>query len=195
MPSVIDVTAFEYDKDIKEHFKQKHQLSGYPILGHVGRFSLEKNHAFLIEMFHSIQLEYPEASLCLVGEGPEKVNIMNLVDELGMSKKIHFLPPLPNIHEFLCAIDVFLLPSIYEGVPGVIIEAQAASTPVVMSNNITKDVIFSDFVLQSNLKNNSQWVSSIQKAVDLSQDREILKFDAHKFDIKTQIDVYYDLYK
>lgn len=102
-----------------------------PALVHVGGFSFEKNHVRLIEIFEGIRKKQPNASLHLVGSGPLKQQIEELVKQKGLEQQVRFYGFRNDAMQFIKNADVLLLPSIIEGLPGVILEAFYCKTPVV----------------------------------------------------------------
>jgi glycosyltransferase involved in cell wall biosynthesis len=107
------------------------QNASKPVLVHVGGFTYEKNHARLIEIFESIQKKQPGASLHLIGSGPLQQQIEELVARKGLEQQVHFYGFRNDAMQFMKQADVLLLPSIIEGLPGVILEAFYCKTPVV----------------------------------------------------------------
>jgi glycosyltransferase involved in cell wall biosynthesis len=107
------------------------QGASKPVLVHVGGFTYEKNHARLIEIFGAIQKKQPGASLHLVGSGPLQTQIEELVKQKGLQQQVRFYGFRNDAMQFIKNADVLLLPSIIEGLPGVILEAFYCKTPVV----------------------------------------------------------------
>ncbi|MCP6758885.1 MAG: glycosyltransferase family 1 protein [Fischerella sp. CENA71] len=111
------------------------------VIGHVGRFYKQKNHQFLIEIFAEVAKREPRAYLLLVGEGPLRPTIEQQVMQLGLGKQVIFLGRRSDVPQLMItAMDVFLLPSLSEGLPMVGIEAQAAGLPLILSDVITDEV-------------------------------------------------------
>jgi glycosyltransferase involved in cell wall biosynthesis len=109
------------------------------VVGHVGRFDTPKNHAFLVEIFREILHLQPQARLLLVGDGPLLPAIQDRVRELGISERTIFAGSCDRVAALLAAIDVFVFPSLYEGLPLSIVEAQAAGVPCVLSDGIAAE--------------------------------------------------------
>jgi glycosyltransferase involved in cell wall biosynthesis len=101
---------------------------------HVGGFSFEKNHVGLISIFKKFKEKHPQAKLVLVGSGPLETKIKQLVQDQNLSDSVHFLGYRNDVLEIMKGVDVFVLPSIIEGLPGVILEAMYCKTPVVAYN-------------------------------------------------------------
>ncbi len=194
MPNAIDVKRFRYQSDLRMNFSELYHLKNKIVWGHVGRFFKEKNHIYLINLFDEYHKEHSDSKLLLIGKGPLKTKTQAYVQSIGLENDVIFLPSQPNIHQFLCTIDILVFPSIFEGLPGVVVEAQAASTPCIISDNITSEVIFSNFVKKVPLNDKKSWLIAIQELLKLRNHRESLVFDATKFDIRHQISKYEDLY-
>ena len=111
------------------------------VLGHIGRFDRFKNHAFLIEVLRSYLKVDPNANLVLVGDGELRAEIERQVGVLGLSRHVHFLGKRPqsDVPKLLAAFDALVMPSIYEGLPVTLVEAQAAGVPCVVSDAVTKE--------------------------------------------------------
>lgn len=136
----IDGRHFQYDPSSRIRIRdQFHIEDETKIYIHVGRFMTQKNHPFLIDIFQCIQKKQPNAELWLLGEGEEKEKIVRKAESLGLSKKIRFLGVRADVPPYLHAADVFLFPSLYEGLPLTIVEAQAAGLPVLTSGAVPKE--------------------------------------------------------
>ncbi|WP_010678083.1 glycosyltransferase family 1 protein [Bacillus timonensis] len=110
------------------------------LLGHVGRFSKPKNHTFLVDLFSTFNTIHQNSKLVLVGDGPLKGDIERKVSELKLNNKVIFLGNRPDINRLLQAFDLLVFPSLYEGLPVTLIEAQGAGLKCVISDNITTEV-------------------------------------------------------
>jgi L-malate glycosyltransferase len=139
-----------------------------PVLVHVGGFTYEKNHARLIEIFEGIQKKQPGASLHLVGSGPLQTQIEELVKQKGLDRKVHFYGFRKDAMQFMKHADVLLLPSIIEGLPGVILEAFYCKTPVVAYDvGGIGEVVINDKTGYLVPKGNEDaFVEHVQKALD-----------------------------
>lgn len=155
--NAVDYPRFKFNKDKQIELKNKYDLNGYKILGHVSNFSYAKNTSFLIEVIHSLPDTY---KLLLIGDGPEQFKCKELVKQYKLEEKVVFTGLVDNVHDFYNAMDVFLLPSFFEGLPIVAIEAQYNGLPVFMSENITKEVKLFDSTLYIPLSK-EEWVSKI----------------------------------
>ena len=119
--------------------RMRHELGfddGAFVVGHVGRFHPQKNHELLVRAFAVIRRRRPAAKLVLIGMGPLEGAVRQQVRDLGLDDSVIFVGSVNNVPDYLRAMDVFLFPSIYEGLGMVLVEAQAAGLPVVMSREI-----------------------------------------------------------
>lgn len=137
------------------------------LYGHVGRFSEQKNHDFLLQIFEKIVERQPNAKLILIGDGPLKSAIMSKIDKQDLLKKTVVICGIrSDIPDCLSAMDEFIFPSLYEGLPNAVVEAQAAGLPCIVSDSITKEVKLTENVYFESLRNTAdEWADlCIQKA-------------------------------
>ena len=110
------------------------------IVGHVGRFVEVKNHKFLLDVLAEVSLREPRARMLLVGDGPLRAEIEGRAGRLGLAGRVRFLGARPDVPRLMGAMDVFVLPSRFEGLPLVGMEVQAADVPLVLSDTITSEL-------------------------------------------------------
>lgn len=136
----INLEVFHYSDDARKNIRNEF---GIPedefVVGHVGRFNKQKNHFFLIEVFEELKKSKPNAKLLLVGEGELKSEVMQCLATKKLIDSVIFAGVRSDIPDMLSAMDVFLFPSLYEGMPNTIIEAQAVGLPCIISDTITRD--------------------------------------------------------
>lgn len=109
------------------------------VIGHVGRFAYQKNHNFLIKTFEAIYIQQPNSILLLLGEGPLEEGTKALVEKLGLEKNVKFCGTTNDISGYLMAMDIFLLPSFFEGLPIAGVEAQTSGLMCIFSDKITRE--------------------------------------------------------
>lgn len=126
--NAIDLKKFTFNQDIRDRVRLELGLTDNFVLGHVGRFCYQKNHEFLIRIFHQVYLQNPKARLLLVGDGELKEQVMEQVSKLGLEQAVLFLGVRNDVEKLMQAMDVFVLPSRYEGLGIVALEAQAVSS-------------------------------------------------------------------
>ena len=144
----IDIGRFAFDADVRRATREKLGLDEADyVVGHVGRFSRQKNHAFLVDAFAEMARRAPECRLLLVGDGEDRLEITRRIAEMGLADRVAMTGAVDNVADYLQAMDVFVLPSLYEGLPISAVEAVGAGLPVVLSDAITREVGFSEDVV------------------------------------------------
>ena len=135
------------------------------VIGHIGRFQYQKNHEFLIDIFKKYHSMNSNSKLILIGQGNDENRIKKLVRNSNLQDDVIFMGARKNINELLQMMDVFLLPSRFEGLPLVLIEAQAAGLPCVTSKNVvTEAVNITGNVFFVDLKSDTdEWVNEINQ--------------------------------
>ena len=143
----IDTDRFIYNANIRDKVRKELNINDDCIaLVHVGRFAYAKNHMFLIDIFNEINKINQNYKLYLIGTGDLEDTIKNKVNDLNLSDKIIFLGSRNNVNEILQGMDFFVFPSIYEGLPVTLIEAQASGIKIFASENISPETKISDLV-------------------------------------------------
>ena len=162
MPNAVDLKEFQFNPIVREEIRDQLNLNNQLVGGHVGRFNPQKNHDFLIDIFNEIQKLHSNAILLLIGEGYLFQKVKEKVKNFGLEDKVRFLGLRKDIKLLMQAMDVFLFPSLFEGLPVVLVEAQAAglccitSTGVTKEANLTGDVEFIDLKVPA-----SEWAKHV----------------------------------
>lgn len=161
----INLKKYEYSKNIAESIRSELNIDKETFLiGHVGRFDLQKNHRFLVEIINGIDKKIDNYKVCLVGDGILKSEIKELVEKYGLEDKFIFLGIRNDINELMMAFDLFLFPSLFEGLGIVLIEAQATGLKSLVSSNIPKEVDMELELLKFiDLDNEEKWINEISK--------------------------------
>lgn len=170
IPNAIEPYRFLYDENIRERKRKELGLNDELVIGHVGRISYQKNHKFLVNIFKKVLDINSNAVLLLIGVGEKEAEIREQVKNLGITDKVQFLGNRGDVNELYQAMDLFVLPSFFEGIPVVGIEAQFAGLSCVFSDKVPSEVDFSktcEFVSLS--KTPEQWAEIILNKVHLSQ--------------------------
>ena len=150
--NAIDLDKFKYDEKLrKEKRKELNIEDDTLVIGHVGRFVEQKNHRFLIDIFNEVHKQKENSILLLIGQGPLTEEMKEKVDSLGISDSVKFLGQREDVSELYNAMDLFLFPSLYEGLGMVLIEAQANGLPCIASTEVPKIVDISNNVQFYNL--------------------------------------------
>ena len=162
------------------------------LIGHIGRFSPEKNHSFLIKIFAELVKLRPESHLLLVGQGVLKEEVMKQIETLGLSRKVTHLQNRADIPRLICSMDVFVFPSIYEGLPVSVVEAQVAGIRCVASDRVTDECFFLPSVVVKSIDDTAlSWAEVIA-------DENVVgnyKKDISEFDMRKEIKKIEQLYK
>lgn len=168
--NAIDVSKFMFDEHTREVVRSELDISNDIVIGHIGSFSDQKNHRFIIKIFTEIQRINSNSSLLLVGDGPLKEHIKNEIDKLGLRKKVKFMGNRNDVNKLLQAFDVFIFPSLYEGLGIVLVEAQSSGVICIASDTITKEVALTDLVSYKSLSDDpKEWAEQIINSVNLKK--------------------------
>lgn len=139
IPNGVDTKRFLYSDEKRREFRSSLNLGDELLIGNIGRFQEQKNHPFMIEIMEKLRKKNSTAKLLLVGEGYLKEEIQKIVREKDLQENVLFLGERKDMDAFLSALDVFILPSLYEGLPIASVEAQASGVRTLLSDTITKE--------------------------------------------------------
>lgn len=162
LPNAIDTTRFAFDEAQRVQIREQLEIEpDVLVLGHVGRFCYQKNHRFLIEIFAELH-QMTKSRLLLIGEGELTQSIRDLVHQKGLEKEVIFLGGKQDTAPYYNAMDAFCLPSFYEGLPVVAIEAQCSGLPCLLSDEVTEEAVLTDraerFPLENSALQWAQWI-------------------------------------
>lgn len=187
--NAIDLDKFRYDEKARKEKRKKLGISENTlVIGHVGRFVEQKNHEFLIDIYNEIYKEKEDSVLLLVGQGPLENKIKEKVKKLNLEKNVRFLGQRNDINELYQAFDVFCLPSLYEGLPVVGIEAQATGLLCFFSDDMTRETkVLNSTEFLSLAQGERKWATKIINASEdfkrKDQNEEMTK---NNFNIKIE---------
>lgn len=171
--NAIFADRYQYDADIRKKYRQKLGLDNKFVVGHVGKLYEVKNHTFLIDVFYELQKKQKNAYLLLVGGGKLRQELEKKCRELGIREHVAFLGMRNDIPQLLQAMDVFVFPSLYEGMPNAVLEAQASGLPLLISDVITKSVKCTERTYYKSLSDGtSGWAKEILKLSKMDYDRK-----------------------
>lgn len=197
IPNAIEVDKFLYDENLRDKKKAELGIKDELVIGHVGRLSYQKNHKFLIEVFNELLKSKSNALLVLVGVGEKEREIKKQVQEFGLESKIKFLGNRNDVNELYQAMDIFVMPSFFEGVPVVGIEAQFSGLSCIFSDHVPKEVDFSgncDFISLN--CDTSKWKQIIlQKADESDRLTKSIKVKGSNYNIQNAHGILEDYYK
>lgn len=189
--NAIDAGRFTYDPRKRAMIRESLGLKGELVLGHVGRFDHQKNHPYLITVFDSLCKRRQDAALLLLGEGPHMEEIKEKCRRLGIGEKVRFLGNQKRPEDYYQAMDIFLLPSFYEGLPGVLVEAQAAGLQCFVSDAVTREAKITDLVTYLSIGQPAEvWADQIQAAACYEREDTYQTVKNAGFDVKTQANGY-----
>ena len=188
--NAIDVDKFKYNEKVRKAKRKELNIKDKDlVIGHIGRFVKQKNHEFLIDIFNEIHKQNKNTILLLAGDGPLKEEIQNKVKELGLEKNVQFLGQRNDANELYQAMDAFVLPSLYEGLPVVGVEAQAAGLPCFLSTDMTKETKVLDSTQFISLTHDTKyWADKILKEVKTFERKDSSReITDNNFNIKKEI--------
>lgn len=173
--NAIEVDKFLYNEDLRSKLRKQYNLDGKLVIGNVARFMKQKNHVFTLNLFKVILEKNPNAVLMLLGDGELQGEMKELSRKLGIENSVMFMGNVNNVNEMYQAMDVFLLPSLFEGLPVVGIEAQASGLKCVMSDTITNEVVITKNIKFLNLKKDSlnKWAN--ETLCDINYERKDMR--------------------
>ena len=183
--NAIDLDEFKYNESLRKKKRKELGISDDTlVIGHIGRFVAQKNHTFLIDIFNEVHKKNNNSILLLAGQGPLMEEIKNKVKELKLNDSVRFLGQRNDVNELYQAFDVFCLPSLYEGLPVVGVEAQASGLLCILSNTMTKETKVLDITKFMPLNNTpEEWANSIlddvksYKRIDTSKEMTSKNFN------------------
>lgn len=189
--NAMNLEKYQFDQNVRKEIRKKYNIGDNKyVIGHIGRFTKQKNQSFIIDLFKQICQEDENCVLFLVGDGEQKEYIIKKIKEYDLQEKVILPGVVNNSNQMYSAFDIFILPSLWEGLPVVSIEAQASGLPIILSDNIDKKAII-DFerckMLRLNIK---EWKDSIleQKIKCINRKVNFDLFVKKNLDIKTEID-------
>lgn len=196
LKNAVDITSYLYNPIISSKVKKDLNVEDNFVIGHVGRFNSLKNHSFLIDVFDKCKKLDESSKLILVGDGDCRKEIEEKVHSKGLDKDVIFLGVQNNVNELLQAMDVFVFPSLYEGLGIAIIEAETASLPCFISDTIPDDCIVTKGLVKKLPLNASpkMWAEEIIKKKsynkhDTSEEIKVSGYDI--FDSSRQLEQFY----
>lgn len=168
--NALDLNAYTFSPEIRSATRS--ELGIEPdalVVGHVGRFAPQKNHGFLIEVFAELLKARPDARLVLVGQGELEGEVRGKAEVFGVLDSIVFTGVRPDVPALLSAFDALALPSLYEGMPNVVIEAQAAGLACVVSDTVTRQADVTGLVEYLPIDDTTAWANALESAATVER--------------------------
>ena len=175
VPNCIDTESYRFNRHVRDDYRIILQLQDDEIvIGHVGKFSDVKNQSFLLKLLDSLGRRGDKHyKLLLVGHGPLEDQVKEECSSLGLDDKVMFLGNRNDVANLMMAMDVFCMPSLYEGFPIVAVEAQASGLPLLISSNVSPEVKITDIVFFLPIdKGTSEWEDEIIRVADTTRLRD-----------------------
>ena len=165
MNNGIEVEKFKYNQCTRRLYREKYNLKGKKVVGHIGHFSYQKNHEYLVKIFSELYMLDDDYRLLLIGDGKLKTKIENMVNELELNESVIFMGKTLEVPELLQVMDCLVMPSRFEGLPLTLVEAQSASLPCFVSDVVSKEVGITELVNFISLdKSPKEWAKIIHTA-------------------------------
>ena len=186
--NAIDAAAYTCDSEKRAEMRSQLDLTDKFVVGHVGRFSPPKNHMFLIEIFAALLKREPNAVLLLVGGGDDMPKIEAKAQSLGIAEHVRFLGVRSDVADLMQAMDVFVFPSLYEGLPVTMVEAQASGLPCLISDKVPPECILTNGLVDVMPLSASPdtWAEKILEMRNVPRIDRHAEIAAHGFDITTE---------
>lgn len=183
IPNGFDVDKFVFDSKIRKKIRTELGCNDKFIIGHVGTFSYVKNHPFIIDFFEKYASIDKDAMLLLIGTGPDYDKINDLINKSEYKEQIICYGPTENVSDFYNAMDLFVLPSRYEGLPIVLLESQINGLYNIASMNITREVNFIGNISYLSIEFSDDWVNKIielKSKIDVSDRKNVFNENKDK---------------
>ena len=196
LPNAIDCQKFAPDPLVREKIRRELGIEKCYVIGHVGRFHYAKNHEYLLRVFAElVKRKTRDYVLLLLGEGSGMEDIRILSRELGIGDKVYFLGNKSNVNDYYQAMDYFVYPSRFEGMPGTIVEAQTAGLRCLMSDTICKEVIATELVTTRSIREDpGLWADEIEQHLQYQRSSRVDEMKALGFDVHGQAVLMTDFY-
>lgn len=192
----IDVIKYKYNKSVRDAMRFQLGLTWKKVVGHVGTFNDQKNHTFLIDIFKDLLTLSDDYRLVLIGDGEKRKEIENKATHLGINDKILFLGHRTDVPSLLQAMDVMVLPSLYEGLPVVSIEWQAAGLCTVVADTVTSEIELTDLIIFKSLNDTSiNWARTIDSLTNHKRKSEDNSIKDAGYDINTNTETLISIYR
>lgn len=192
----IILEKFSFDKNDRIELRRNLGISDEQfIIGHIGRFNIQKNHTFLLEIFNEIHKVDKNAKLLLVGKGELEDSIKNKITQLKLENSIFLLGVRDDIRKLFSCFDVFLFPSLFEGLSVVLVEAQTSGLPCIISDTNSVEIKLTDDIHMFSLDDSPQkWANKVLEYKNTKRNYNIDKMRKHGYDIKDVSQILFQKY-
>lgn len=189
-----NIEKYRYNPSKRKEVRKVQGLSeDTVVIGHVGNFNMQKNQKYIISIMEKIVERKKNVKLYLIGDGSTKKNIQQLVTDRGLQEFVTFTGNIKNVPDMLQAMDVMVLPSLFEGLPLVVVEWQIAALPCILSDKVTRECAYTNLVHFRSLDDDytlwAEEILSMSKFDRLSASEEVLKLTKQNgFDISENVE-------
>ena len=160
----IELDLFGYQQTKRDEIRERLNISDRFVIGHVGHLAYVKNQQFLLNCMPDLLQKRGNVLLLLLGEGEDREKLEKMIDVQHLNERVKLLGNVENVNDYLNAMDVFAFPSLYEGTPLSVIEAQTNGLPCIISDRIPKDVYLSDLITPVKLEEKERWINALLSA-------------------------------
>ena len=172
--NAVDTKKFAFNKVYADEIREKYGITKKFLLGHIGRFTVQKNHTFIIDIFCELCKIRNDCTLMLVGNGEFLENIKNKVREFNLIENVVFVDFQEDIFKYYSAMDLFLMPSLFEGLPITLVEAQANGLPSLVSDAVTRECDLTGLVEFFPLtESNRRWAERICEKLKIGRENSM----------------------
>ena len=191
----LDLSVYQFKEEKRSLVRSKYNIDdNYCVIGHVGRFMNQKNHGFLIDIFNEIHKKNNLSVLLLVGTGELEQDVRDKVNKLGLNDSVIFTGLTDDVPGLLSAIDVFVFPSFYEGMPNAVLEAQAAGLHCIISDTITRNADVTGLVKYLSLSLSAEkWADEALKYIYAGHKETKKDFMKNEYDIDSVVKKFTEL--
>jgi glycosyltransferase involved in cell wall biosynthesis len=182
--NAVDIEKFSYNHSIREQYRKDYNIKDELLIGNIGRFHEQKNHIFMLEIAKELKINSFAFKLILLGGGDLLSKIKSLIVAENLVDNILIINKTDVPHHYLNMMDIFILPSLFEGLPVSLIEAQTNGLNCIISDTISDEAIFSDSVGKMGINNSKLWAEKI-----MSYTNNRVKPLINPYSIKSNVDV------
>lgn len=197
LPNGIDLKKYSYNKTIRDKLRKKFNIkSDELVVGHVGRIDTPKNHKFLIEIFYNLLKINKNKKLILIGTGPLENEVKLQINKLNIADKVILLGNRKDVYDLYNMFDVFIFPSIYEGLPLTLVEAQANGLVIIASDSISKEIKISNCIdFYSLNKKAEEWAKIVDQKKNFKHKNTLKELEKSSYSINNTINLLEQYYK
>lgn len=195
LKNAIDCNTFQYNPNKRNEIRKYYKIEKKFVIGHVGGFREEKNHKFLLDIYNHLRHQMDNVILMLIGDGSLYNDINDLIIKLKLKDDVLLLGEKDNVGEFLQAMDCFVLPSKFEGVPVSVVEAQAADLPCIVSSAVTREVQFKNVQFLSLNAGIEDWCKAIKSTKGYTRENNTNQIKSKGYCIHDEVKKLLEQYK